>query len=67
MLYENIEVAIRELKEIYRKGGNITLHELDSAIAIMEHAESKIDNLESEVEELKNEADYLRETCVYEY
>ena len=57
MLYESIEVAIRELKEVYRKNRPLTLHELDSVISILEQHEEEITL--AEYQELEYERDNL--------
>lgn len=57
MLYESIEVAIRELKEVYRKNRPLTLHELDSVISILEQHEEEITI--DEYQELEYERDNL--------
>ena len=57
MLYENIEVAIRELKDIYQKNRPLTLRELDSVISILEQHEDGITN--NEYVELACERDEL--------
>lgn len=59
MLYESIEVAIRELKEVYRKNKPLTLHELDSVISILEQHEDEI--TKEQFNEVSDELDELRE------
>lgn len=50
MIYESIEVAIRELKEVRRNDRPITLDELDSVISILEKCDEELEELNEYVD-----------------